>query len=226
MRKTIKDFDLSDRPREKLIKESSDSLSDEELLAIILSTGTKEKNAIELAREILANFSYQELYDIEVNELTKINGIKSAKASKIVASLKFGKRIAKRVNQRSITRIEKSEDIYNFLKEELADKKNEFFYAILLDTKNVIISKELITKGTLDASLVHPREAFRPAIKKSAKSIIFVHNHPSGNPKPSAEDYNITRRLVDAGNLLDINVLDHIIIGENDYYSFKKENDI
>lgn len=226
MRKTIKDFDLSDRPREKLIKEGSDSLSDEELLAIILSTGTKEKNAIELAREILANFSYQELYDIEVNELTKINGIKVAKASKIVASLKFGKRIAKRVNQRSITRIEKSEDIYNFLKEELADKKNEFFYAILLDTKNVIISKELVTKGTLDASLVHPREAFRPAIKKSAKSIIFVHNHPSGNPKPSAEDYNITRRLVDAGNLLDINVLDHIIIGENDYYSFKKENDI
>lgn len=226
MRKTIKDFDLSDRPREKLIKESSDSLSDEELLAIILSTGTKEKNAIELAREILANFSYQELYDIEVNELTKINGIKSAKASKIVASLKFGKRIAKRVNQRSITKIEKSEDIYNFLKEELADKKNEFFYAILLDTKNVIISKELITKGTLDASLVHPREAFRPAIKKSAKSIIFAHNHPSGNPRPSAEDYNITRRLIDAGNLLDINVLDHIIIGENDYYSFKKENDI
>lgn len=226
MRKTIKDFDLSDRPREKLIKEGSDSLSDEELLAIILSTGTKEKNAIELAREILANFSYQELYDIEVNELTKINGIKVAKASKIVASLKFGKRIAKRVNQRSITRIEKSEDIYNFLKEELADKKNEFFYAILLDTKNVIISKELITKGTLDASLVHPREAFRPAIKKSAKSIIFAHNHPSGNPRPSAEDYNITRRLVDAGNLLDINVLDHIIIGENDYYSFKKENDI
>ena len=226
MRKTIKDFDLSDRPREKLIKEGSDSLSDEELLAIILSTGTKEKNAIELAREILANFSYQELYDIEVNELTKINGIKVAKASKIVASLKFGKRIAKRVNQRSITKIEKSEDIYNFLKEELADKKNEFFYAILLDTKNVIISKELITKGTLDASLVHPREAFRPAIKKSAKSIIFAHNHPSGNPRPSAEDYNITRRLVDAGNLLDINVLDHIIIGENDYYSFKKENDI
>lgn len=226
MRKTIKDFDLSDRPREKLIKEGSDSLSDEELLAIILSTGTKEKNAIDLAREILANFSYQELYDIEVNELTKINGIKSAKASKIVASLKFGKRIAKRVNQRSITKIEKSEDIYNFLKEELADKKNEFFYAILLDTKNVIISKELITKGTLDASLVHPREAFRPAIKKSAKSIIFAHNHPSGNPRPSEEDYNITRRLVDAGNLLDINVLDHIIIGENDYYSFKKENDI
>ena len=226
MKKTIKDFDLYDRPREKLIKEGSDSLTDEELLAIILSTGTKEKNAIELAREILENFSYQELFDIEVNELTKINGIKVAKASKIVASLKFGKRIAKRVNQRSIMKVEKSEDVYFFLKDDLCYKKNEFFYAILLDTKNVIISKELVSKGTLDASLVHPREAFRPAIKKSAKSVIFVHNHPSGNPKPSGEDYNITRRLVEAGNLLDINVLDHIIIGENDYYSFKKENDL
>ena len=202
MKKTIKDFDLYDRPREKLIKEGSDSLTDEELLAIILSTGTKEKNAIELAREILENFSYQELFDIEVNELTKINGIKVAKASKIVASLKFGKRIAKRVNQRSIMKVEKSEDVYFFLKDDLCYKKNEFFYAIL------------------------PREAFRPAIKKSAKSVIFVHNHPSGNPKPSGEDYNITRRLVEAGNLLDINVLDHIIIGENDYYSFKKENDL
>lgn len=226
MRRTIKDFDLSDRPREKLIKEGSDALSDEELLAIILSTGTKEKNAIELAREILATFSYEELYDIEVNELTKISGIKAAKASKIVASLKLGKRIAKRVNERAITKIEKSEDVYNFLKEELTDKKNEYFYAILLDSKNVIISKEVVSKGILDSSLVHPREAFKPAIKKSAKSIIFAHNHPSGNPRPSADDFEITRRLMDAGEILDIKVLDHIIIGENDYYSFKKENDI
>lgn len=226
MRRTIKDFDLSDRPREKLIKEGSDALSDEELLAIILSTGTKEKNAIELAREILATFSYEELYYIEVNELTKISGIKAAKASKIVASLKLGKRIAKRVNERAITKIEKSEDVYNFLKEELTDKKNEYFYAILLDSKNVIISKEVVSKGILDSSLVHPREAFKPAIKKSAKSIIFAHNHPSGNPRPSADDFEITRRLMDAGEILDIKVLDHIIIGENDYYSFKKENDI
>lgn len=224
MKKTIKDFEACDRPREKLIREGSDSLSDEELLAIILSTGTKEKNAIELAREILADFSYEELYDIEVGELCKINGIKLAKASKVVASLKFGKRIAKRVNERSIIKIEKSEDIYNFIKEDLSNQKNEYFYAILLDTKNVIISKELISKGTLDRSLVHPREAFKPAIKKSAKSIIFVHNHPSGNPKPSSDDFEITRRLVEAGNLLDINVLDHIIIGENNYYSLKKEN--
>lgn len=110
------------------------------------------------------------------------------------------------------------------MKNELANKKNEYFYAILLDTKNVIISKEVISKGILDASLVHPREAFKAAVKKSAKSIIFVHNHPSGDMNPSKYDLLTTKKLVDAGNILDIKVLDHIIIADNDYYSFKKEN--
>lgn len=224
MKRSIKDFDEDDRPREKLIKEGSDSLTDEELLAIILSTGTKDKNAIELAKEILNSFSYEELLDIEVNELSKINGIKNAKASKVVASLKFGGRIAQRLNQKEIKTIKESKDVFLYLKDELKNAKNEYFYAILLDTKNVIISKELISKGTLDQSLVHPREAFKSAIKKSAKSIIFAHNHPSGNPKPSKDDFAITDRLVKIGELLDITVLDHIIIGENDYYSFKREN--
>ena len=224
MRKSIKDFDLDDRPREKLISKGADGLSDEELLAIIISTGTKEKNVIELSREILQTFSYESLADIEVSELTKIKGIKSAKASSIVASLRFGQRIAQKTMEKKITKIKNSEDIYQYLKNEIQDKKNECFYAILLDTKNVIISKEVISKGTLDASLVHPREAFRPAIRKSAKSIIFAHNHPSGNPKPSKDDFLITERLVEAGDLLDIKVLDHIIIGKDDFYSFKKES--
>lgn len=224
MRKTIKDLDENDRPREKLIRHGADALTDEELLAIIISTGTKEKNVVELSREILDRFSYQELSEIEIAELTHISGIKNAKASSIVASLRFGKRIAQRVMEKEITKIEKSEDIYNYLKNQLADKKNEYFYAILLDTKNVIISKEEISKGTLDASLVHPREAFRPAVKKSAKSIIFAHNHPSGDIGPSKDDFLTTKKLVEAGEILDIKVLDHIIIGKNDYYSFKKES--
>ena len=224
MKKTIKDLDQDDRPREKLIKYGADLLTDEELLAIIIATGNKEKNVIELSKEILDTFSYEDLADIEVAELTHINGIKNAKACSIVASLRLGKRIAQKVMEREIIKIEKSEDIYNYLKNELANKKNEYFYAILLDTKNVIISKEVISKGTLDASLVHPREAFKTAIKKSAKSIIFVHNHPSGDVNPSKHDFLTTRNLVDAGNILDIKVLDHIIIGDNDYYSFKKEN--
>ncbi|WP_262122467.1 RadC family protein [Anaerococcus sp. Marseille-Q5996] len=224
MRKSIKDFDLDDRPREKLISKGADGLSDEELLAIIISTGTKEKNVIELSREILQTFSYESLADIEVSELTKIKGIKSAKASSIVASLRFGQRIAQKTMEKKITKIKNSEDIYQYLKNEVQDKKNECFYAILLDTKNVIISKEVISIGTLDASIVHPREAFKPAIKKSAKSIVFAHNHPSGDFTPSKDDFRITQRLVEAGEILDIEVLDHIIIGKDGYYSFKKEN--
>ena len=224
MRKSIKDFDLDDRPREKLISKGADGLSDEELLAIIISTGTKEKNVIELSREILQTFSYESLADIEVSELTKIKGIKSAKASSIVASLRFGQRIAQKTMEKKITKIKNSEDIYQYLKNEIQDKKNECFYAILLDTKNVIISKEVISIGTLDASIVHPREAFKPAIKKSAKSIVFAHNHPSGDFTPSKDDFRITQRLIEAGEILDIEVLDHIIIGKDGYYSFKKEN--
>ena len=224
MRKSIKDFDLDDRPREKLISKGADGLSDEELLAIIISTGTKEKNVIELSREILQTFSYESLADIEVSELTKIKGIKSAKASSIVASLRFGQRIAQKTMEKKITKIKNSEDIYQYLKNEVQDKKNECFYAILLDTKNVIISKEVISIGTLDASIVHPREAFKPAIKKSAKSIVFAHNHPSGDFTPSKDDFRTTQRLVEAGEILDIEVLDHIIIGKDGYYSFKKEN--
>lgn len=224
MRKSIKEFDQEDRPREKLISKGADSLSDEELLAIIIGTGTREKNVVELSREILQTFTYESLSDIEVSELTKIKGIKSAKASSIVASLRFGQRIAQKTMERKIIKISSSEDIYNYLKNELADKKNEYFYAILLDTKNVIISKEVISMGILDASLVHPREAFKLAVKKSAKSIIFAHNHPSGDYTPSNDDFKTTQRLVQAGEILDIEVLDHIIIGKDGYYSFKKEN--
>ncbi|MBM0045930.1 DNA repair protein RadC [Anaerococcus sp. DFU013_CI05] len=224
MKKAIKDFDVDDRPREKLISKGANSLTDEELLAIIISTGTKEKNVIELSREILETFSYENLADIEVSELTKIKGIKSAKASSIVASLRFGQRVAQKTIEKKITKIKNSDDIYQYLKNELQEKKNEYFYAILLDTKNVIISKEVISIGILDASIVHPREAFKTAIKKSAKSIIFAHNHPSGDFTPSKDDFKTTQRLFEAGEILDIEVLDHIIIGKDGYYSFKKEN--
>lgn len=223
-KKFIKDFDLEDRPREKLISKGADSLTDEELLAIIIGTGTKEKNVVELAREILETFSYESLTNIEVEELTKIKGIKTAKASSIVASLRFGQRIAQKTIEKKITKISSSEDVYNYFKNELGNRKNEYFCAILLNTKNVIISKEVISIGSLDASLVHPREAFRSAVKKSAKSIIFAHNHPSGNYQPSNDDFITTKRLAEAGQILDIEVLDHIIIGKEGYYSFKKEN--
>lgn len=224
MKQTIKDMKLTDRPREKLIKLGHSSLSERELLAIIISTGTDEKNAIELADEILATFSEETLLEIEVEELTKIKGIKEAKASKIVASLQLGKRIKEKILNKKKYQINSNEDAYEFIKDTIGLKDREYFYTILLNNKNEVISKELISIGDLSSSIVNPREVFKPAIKKSAKSMILAHNHPSGNPSPSKADLLITHRLIDAGEILDITVLDHLIIGHGTYVSLKKDN--
>lgn len=224
MNQTIKDMKLIDRPREKLIKLGHDSLSEKELLAIIISTGTDKKNAIELAEEILNTFSEEALLEIEVEELTKIKGIKEAKASKIIASLQLGKRIKESILNKEKYQISSNEAAYEFIKDILCLKDREHFYVILLDNKNQVISKELISIGDLSSSIVNPREVFKTAIKKSAKAIILAHNHPSGNPSPSRADLLITHRLIEAGEILDINVLDHLIIGHGTYVSLKKDN--
>ncbi len=224
MNKKIKDLDLSQRPREKLKNEGYASLSDEELLAILIETGSKKKNAIELAREILNTFSSEELLSISIEQLNGIDGIKLAKASKIIAAIQLGKRLTEKIINKEITSINSCEDVFNLMKNKFIDTKKEHFYAILLDTKNVIISKELISTGDRNSSIVNPRECFISAVKKSANSVVFVHNHPSGNPNPSCNDKEITQRLVKAGEILDIKVLDHIIIGNNKYFSFRQEN--
>ena len=224
MNKKIKDLDLSQRPREKLKNEGYASLSDEELLAILIETGSKKKNAIELAREILNTFSSEELLSISIEQLNGIDGIKLAKASKIIAAIQLGKRLTEKIINKEITSVNSCEDVFNLMKNKFIDTKKEHFYAILLDTKNVIISKELISTGDLNSSIVNPRECFISAVKKSAKSVICVHNHKSGNPNPSCNDKEITQRLVKAGEILDIKVLDHIIIGNNKYFSFRQEN--
>ena len=224
MNKKIKDLDLSQRPREKLKNEGYASLSDEELLAILIETGSKKKNAIELAREILNTFSSEELLSISIEQLNGIDGIKLAKASKIIAAIQLGKRLTEKIVNKEITSINSCEDVFNLMKNKFIDTKKEHFYAILLDTKNVIISKELISTGDLNSSIVNPRECFISTVKKSANSVIFVHNHPSGNPNPSCNDKEITQRLIKAGEILDIKVLDHIIIGNNKYFSFRQEN--
>ncbi len=224
--KSFKDLEKYNKPREKLIREGFDSLTDYELLAIILSTGTKEKSVIDLSKEILEIFSYEELLEIEVNELIDIRGIKEAKATRVVAALQLGKRINERVLNKKIEKITSSNDVYDIMSPRLSNLKKEYFYSILLDSKNVIIAKEVISIGDLSSTVVNPREVFKPAIKKSAKSMILVHNHPSGNPKPSTEDFLITDRLAEAGDILDIKVLDHIVIGNSSYYSFKKEGNL
>ena len=210
MNKKIKDLDLNQRPREKLKNEGYASLSDEELLAILIETGSKKKNAIELAREILNTFSSEELLSISIEQLNGIDGIKLAKASKIIAAIQLGKRLTEKIINKEITSINSCEDVFNLMKNKFIDTKKEHFYAILLDTKNVIISKELISTGDLNSSIVNPRECFISAVKK--------------NPNPSCNDKEITQRLIKAGEILDIKVLDHIIIGNNKYFSFRQEN--
>lgn len=224
MAKTIHEFDEYDRPREKLIKEGADRLSQEELLAILISTGTKKKNAVELAKDVLYTFSDEELNSISVEQLSTIDGIKTAKAATIVAALNFGKRINQKIINKKVDIIKSSDDIFELMKNYFISTSKEHFYTILLNTKSAIISIELISTGDLNSSIVNPREVFTPAVKRSAKSVIFVHNHPSGIPTPSREDILITQRLVEAGKILDINVLDHVIIGLDSYYSFKKED--
>lgn len=220
--KKIKDIDQSLRPRERLKTEGSDALSDAELLAILISTGYKEKNAIELSKDILDRYKSDELISITIEELCEIEGIKLAKACKIIAGIQFGRRLSEKILNKEIIKIKSSDDVYRLMKNKFINEKKEHFYAILLDAKNVIISKELISTGDLNSSIVNPRESFIMAVRKSAKSIIFVHNHPSGNSRPSKSDIVTTNRLVEAGKILDIEVLDHIIIGLDEYYSFKK----
>lgn len=222
---TIKDLPLSERPREKLYKHGVKSLSNAELIAIIIRTGYKDDTAIDLANRLLSmdkrGVSY--LSDASVEELMSIKGIGDCKAAQIIAALEIGKRISIYSGEEKI-KVDSPSVISELLMEEMKYLKKEHFKIAILDTKNQIISIENISIGNLNASIVHPREVFNIAIKRSANSIILIHNHPSGDPTPSTEDINITHRLIDAGNIIGIKVLDHIIIGDNKYISFKQRN--
>lgn len=221
---TIKNMPESERPREKMLTHGCQSLSNAELLAIILSTGTRDKTAIDLARGIL-NMSAEglrTLTDCTIEELMQIRGVGLAKASQVIAAVELGKRIALTTNVDNY-KIQGPEDVGNLLMEEMRYLNKEIFNIILLNTKNNVISIENISVGSLNASIVHPREVFNIAIRRSSSAIILAHNHPSGDPKPSTEDINITKRLIEAGSIVGINVLDHIIIGDGVYFSMKEK---
>lgn len=222
---TIKDLPITERPREKLCRYGPNSLSNAELIAIIIRTGYREETAIDLAQRILSidkkGISY--LSNLTLEELTKIKGIGVCKAAQVLAAVELGRRISTHMGEEKI-KVNSPNVIINLLMEEMRYLKKEYFKTIILDTKNQIISIENISIGNLNQSIVHPREVFNLAIKKSANSVILVHNHPSGDPTPSLEDVNVTNRLVEAGNIVGIKVLDHIIIGDNKYISFKEKN--
>lgn len=215
----IKDLPRVDRPREKLLKYGSDKLSTTELLAILLRTGIKGKNVVELSNQILKLFGTDTLQSITIADLKKIKGLGSVKAAEITAAIALGKRLTvAKAPMKAIS----PESVFEAL-HDIRSLKKEHFVAFYLDTKNIEIARETISIGTLNASLVHPREVFEPAIRHSAASIIIAHNHPSGDVSPSHEDMQITKKLVDAGQLLDIHILDHIIVSSHTYLSFKEK---
>jgi len=227
----IKDMPDSSRPREKLLKMGSESLSDPELLAILLRNGLGAKkgergeNAIELANRLINEYGLDKLSECSVKELRQIKGIGKAKACQIFASFELNKRINRAKNP--VKKITCAKDVFDLMYEELKDKKQEHFYILMLDTKNHLIGEPvLITKGILDASIVHPREVFKPAIKNSASKIILVHNHPSGDPKPSKNDFETIKILKEAGDLLNIEIADSIIIAREYWTDWRNNSNI
>ena len=216
----IKDLPKVDRPREKLIKYGPQKLTTTELLAIILRTGTPAMNVVELANHILKSIGTDKIKDISFTELKKINGLGITKTSEIIAVIELGKRLLK--DKKTLTAVS-PQSVYESLRH-YAENKKEHFIVLYLDTRSQEITREIISIGTLNASIVHPREVFEPAIKYLANAVIIAHNHPSGDPTPSHEDVLITKRLKDAGELLDIHLLDHLIITKSEYMSFKEQN--
>jgi DNA repair protein RadC len=213
--RTIKEWPEDERPRERLMKLGADTLSEAQLLAIVLSTGhaSSGQSALDLARNLLQTFeSLRALDAASIAELCQTKGIGPAKATSIKAAFELGKRLSAESATRKI-KITGPADVVRHYQPRIQHLRREVFKAILLDTKHQILKDVTVSEGSLSASLVHPREAFLPAIKESAAAIIFLHNHPSGDPTPSVEDKELTRRLADVGQLVGISVLDHIIIG-------------
>jgi DNA repair protein RadC len=221
VQKTVKDWPENERPRERLLAQGSSSLSDAQLLAIIIKNGRPGQSALDLALELLVRF--QDLAGIEragINELCSVPGIGRAKAAQIKAAIEIGKRYQK--PSLSGASLCSSQDVVAYYRPRLRDLKKEVFTCVLLDTKNRVIREDRVSTGSLSASIVHPRETFKAAIRESAAAVIFIHNHPSGDTRPSREDIHLTKRLVQAGELLGIQVLDHIIIGDHLHFSFRE----
>src|SRR5438067_348383 len=222
----IRELPEEDRPREKLLKRGAEALTNRELIAILLRTGVRGKNAVEVGGEILEKYkTLSGLTQTSASELRKIRGIGSAKAVQLAAAFKLAERMAK--ENISPQKIDSPELVNEFFGAEMRALQKESLRVVLLDTRYHLIGTEEISRGSVNESIAHPREVFRPALLASAYAIIVVHNHPSGDPSPSAADHNLTRRLADAAELMQIKLLDHVIIGSpadnrDPYYSFKE----
>ena len=220
---TVHDLPKPERPRERLKKFGPEALSAQELLALIIGRGVSKKSVMTIAQELLIKFgNIKAISEATIEELSQIKGIGLAKAAQIKACFELGKRQELEPELNDLD-IKKPQDVVKAIRARIQDKAKEHFKLIVLNTRNKIIGISNISMGTLNTSLVHPREVFKNAIMHNASSVVLAHNHPSGDTEPSENDLTITRRLVEAGKILGIEVLDHIIIGRNSFCSFKEK---
>ncbi len=218
---TVRDLPPAERPRERLVQLGPEALSAQEILALILGRGVRGESVMVTAQKLLSKFgSLHGIADSSIEELSEINGIGLAKATQLKAAFELGRRL-ERAPREGKAQVKSPEDVVSAVGSMLKGKKREHFLTLLLDTRNRLIRVATISMGSLDSSVVHPREVFKEAISASAASVIFVHNHPSGDPEPSEDDIELTRRLVEAGRVLGIVVLDHVIVGDGAYLSLK-----
>ncbi len=215
----IKELPETERPRERLKEVGPNYLSDKEILAIILKTGTKDKNVMDLSLEILKQFNLTEFKDFTINKLTTIKGIGEVKAIELLAVIELGRRIFQPTQIKKIL-FKDPKSIFLAMRNTLLEKKQECFYALYLNNKHYLIEKKLLFIGTINESIVHPREIFKAAYLLSATYIIVIHNHPSNDTTPSSADIDFTEKLIEIGHIQGIPITDHIIIGNNNYYSF------
>ena len=218
----ISEIPLVDRPREKLKAKGAQNLKDAELLAILLGTGYQGKNVIELAKSILLRYPRKKFLNSNYNELIEIKGISQAKACKILSAIELTKRFLKFKDDDTLPIIKSVNDVVA-QSVYMRDKKREHFLVLFLNARNEMIDKKPMFVGTLNANLVHPREIFDRAVSNKSASLILVHNHLSNDPEPSEEDIEVTKRLVEAGKIMGIEILDHIIIAKGKVFSFKEK---
>lgn len=222
----IKDIPMQERPMERLLQYGVESISNEELLAILLKTGSKKQSSKELATTILSKVKQiSELKDMNYETLLSFPGIGKSKATILLAAIELGSRVGCGVESLKGKKFNQAGLIYEYYRNRLADKKQEHVYCLYLDSKKKIIKEKLLFLGTINYSMVHPREIFKEAYLSFATAIICIHNHPTGDITPSKEDYNMTFHIKQIGDLLGIPLLDHIIIGKNHYYSFFENGD-
>jgi DNA repair protein RadC len=222
---TVHDLPPGERPRERLFKLGSEALSVPEILALILGRGIKGESVMMTSNKLLSRFgNLKGVANASVEELIQMRGIGPAKAAQIKAALELSKRLEADTGEKPKPVLKSPEDVVAVMRSKLKGKKKEHFWVICLDTRNRLINWKPVSIGSLDTSIVHPREVFKEAVSSSAASVIFVHNHPSGDPEPSKEDVELTKRLVKAGEIVGIDVLDHIIVCDKSYLSLKAKN--